>query len=374
MRVGPTIGIDGSRIGSCQPTGTETYSTHIVRGLLAEGPRSAYRVYLNRCPSSELPVGLIQSDVRPIPLRRLWTHARLSAEMLLSPPDLLFVPAHVIPAIHPASVVTIHDLGYLAFPDAHPPRQRRMLEAATRWNAWAARAIIVPSLFTKDDVVSRLGVPAERIHVIPHGVEIPRRQEAIVDRSSAARSTFERPFVLAVGTLQPRKNYGRLAQALAIVRSHGLDIDLVIAGKPGWNSTSVEQDVHSALRDNRLHVLNYVSSEMLHRLYATCMMFVQPSLFEGFGMPVLEAMAAGAPVVSSSTSSLPEVGGDVAHYVDPMNVEHIAAAIEHLAGDVDERLRLGALGRARASLFSWSVAARQTREVLWSIAGTPPEP
>jgi glycosyltransferase involved in cell wall biosynthesis len=343
-------------------TGTENYSDQIIRALIADPAPWTWTLYFN---GNATTVGIEDSGnvrVRDIPARRLWTHARLSREVLTHRPTGLFVPAHVVPLVHPPSVVTIHDLGYLHVPEAHPTAQRRMLDVTTRWSAKVARHIIVPSTQTRDDLVDRYRVPAEKISVVHHGVH-PRFAEQRGAQSPSFRERFDlkNPYVLAVGTIQPRKNLPLLARAMAQVPT---GVDLVIAGKRGWMADQVLAELEAAELGHRLRILDYVPDEDLPALYQHAAVMVQPSRFEGFGMPVLEAMATGTPVVTSRGSSLAEIAGEAAAFFDQDDEADLADVIRAILVDTELSNTLRERGIAWSDGFNWEHAARKTRTVI----------
>lgn len=358
----PVVGVDASRMYLRKRTGTENYSYQIIRALLGESVNWSWRLYLNASltPTS-LPISP-NTEIRTIPAPRLWTHYRLSAEMLAHRPDLLFVPAHVVPIVHPRTVVTIHDLGYLHAPDAHPANQRRMLDLTTRWSSSVARHIIVPSMQTRDDLIDRYGVREDKISVVHHGVDA---RFHIIDASAEvevrARYRLHRPYVLAVGTIQPRKNLPVLARAMMIAAP---DHDLVVAGKLGWMSDEVVSELKAAGLGNRLRILDYVPDSDLPPLYASASVFVQPSRFEGFGMPVLEAMAAGTPVLCASGSSLTEIAGNAASFFSADDHVELAHYLATTLDNPSQRAIMTDRGKAWSSLFTWERAARETRSIL----------
>lgn len=358
----PVIGIDASRMVGRVRTGTENYSDQIIRGLIADPAPWTWRLYFNGGTSD---AGLPDRDtveIREIPAPRLWTHLRLSKEMLQHRPTGLFVPSHVIPLVHPPSVVTIHDLGYLHIPQAHPARQRRMLDLTTRWSARVARHIIVPSGRTRDDLIQHYDVPESKITVIHHGVH-PRFAEARrhLDDSFTERYGLENPYVLAVGTIQPRKNLLLLARAMKHVPA---DHDLVVAGKQGWMANDVIAELCSIGLGDRLRILDYVPDADLPLLYQRAVVVVQPSSFEGFGMPVLEAMASGTPVVTTSGSSLAEIAGDAAAFFEQDDPGELASTITSLIRDSSMRETFQNRGIAWSNRFTWEHAAQKTRTVI----------
>lgn len=358
----PVVGIDASRMHVHERTGTENYSDQLIRSLLAEDVPWCWRLYLNG-PTAESPVkGNDRVDIRGIPARRLWTHYRLSRDILTHRPDLLFVPAHVVPLIHPRTVVTIHDLGYLHVPEAHPADQRRMLDLTTRWSARVAHHIIVPSAQTRDDLVRFYRIAEDKISVVHHGVR-PRFGKDLPTRAAAIRNCYglRRPYVLAVGTIQPRKDLPTLARAMTMA---GDEHDLVIAGKRGWMADQVLAELDAAGLGGRLRLLGYVPDEDLPGLYAAASVFVQPSRFEGFGMPVLEAMSAGTPVLSASGSSLVEIAGDAAIFFTGGDHAELAGHLDLLLRDPDLQARIRDQGITWSRGFTWDRAARETRSIL----------
>ena len=357
------VGIDASRLAVAQRTGTENYSFHLIQALLAHSSNLRYRLYFNaRHPPTDLS---LDAELRPIPLLRLWTHLRLSAEMLRCRPDLLFIPAHVIPLAHPRTVVTIHDLGYLHFPDTHPRRQRLMLDATTRWSARAAAHIITPSRATATDLHQHYGVQLNRISVIHHGVT-DRFKPVSTVAAAQLRGNYklDRPYVLAVGTIQPRKNYVRLATAVRRLNELGHELDLVIAGKPGWLADGVMRDLASSGLGRQLHVLDFVPDADLAALYTGAAVFAMPSLYEGFGLPLIEAMACGVPTVAARSSSLPEIAGDATELFDPQRTEQMVEAIRTVIEQPMIAANLRAAGLNRSSMFTWGSAAVQTVQLF----------
>jgi glycosyltransferase involved in cell wall biosynthesis len=369
------IGIDASRATVARRTGTENYSLQLIRGLLRQGAGVYWRLYTNR----PAPAGLFETrDIRSIPFPRLWTHMRLSWEMVRQPPDVLFVPAHVLPLVHPRrSVVTVHDLGYLSYPEAHKAADRRYLDWSTRWNAAQAAAVLADSQATKDDLVRAYRADPGRVHVIYLG-----RDEALIavrdpEGLAAVRGRYglaER-YLLYVGTLQPRKNLSRLIDAFARLvgtpagAAEPAGLQLVLAGRQGWLYDDLYAQVQRLGLAGRVRFPGYVADADLAALYSGALAFIFPSLYEGFGMPVLEAQACGVPVMTSNNSSLPEVAGDAALLVDPHDVDAIAAAMARLAADPVLRADLAERGLANVKRFSWEKCARETLAVLEQVAG-----
>lgn len=367
---GVTIGVDASRTLPAHRTGTEQYSVALLKALMAMDTPHHWRLYAPGPPPADLTPLPPQWEWRSLPFPRLWTHARLSWEMLRCPPDVLFVPAHVVPVCHPRrTVVTIHDLGYLHFPEAHRDASRRYLDWSTRWSVRAARRVIAVSRATRDDLVAKLQVPAEKIAVVPHGVGTAMRPTP-PDNVAEMRSRLgiAPSYVLALGTVQPRKNLQRLIRAFAGVVAAGLPHTLVVAGQMGWLAEPIYAEVAARGLVNRVLFTGYVADADLPALYTGADALAFVSRYEGFGMPALEAMACGTPVVAADTSSLPEVIGDAGLLVNPEDEIAIAAALTRILSDSDLHAEYRIRARKRAAAFSWERCARETLAVLEEVA------
>ena len=372
------IGIDASRATATRRTGTEVYSLHLIRALLARRAGHRFRLYFNQAPAPGLfPSG---ADRRIMPFPRLWTHLRLSREMRSAPPDVLFVPSHVLPVVHPSRcVVTVHDLGYHYYPEAHTLFQNAYLRWSTRYNARTATRVLADSEATRRDLIRYYSLPEERIVVVYPGrdetlspVRDPQALTAV-----RARYGLGAPYFLYVGTLHPRKNLVRLIDAFAALRGDSRAQDqpadgmsgpkLVLAGQKGWLYEEVFARVRKLDVEKQVVFTGYVPDADLPGLLSGALAFVFPSLYEGFGFPVLEAMACGTPVICSNVSSLPEVGGDAALQIDPLDSEALAEAMHQVA--TDERLRtvLVERGYEQVRRFSWQLCANQVLQVLEDV-------
>lgn len=367
------IGIDASRALVAQRTGTENYSLQVIRALIRIGPEHRFRLYLRQpAPPGLLPQG---DSVEHVVLRpgRLWTHLGLAGEMARRPPAALFVPAHVVPVLHPpATVVTIHDLGYRFFPRQHTLADRLYLDLSTRFSCRAARLIVADSQATASDLQREYGVPAAKVTVAYPGLDgTLRRADFEAQLALRRRYHLERPFVLYVGTIQPRKNLERLVEAFAhLVRAHEA-VDLVLAGKMGWLTDGIRRRVHELGLESRVRFPGYVPAEDLPALLSAAECLAMPSLYEGFGLPVLEAMACGTPVICSTAGSLPEVAGDAALTFPPLEVEALAAGLARLLQEPDLREQLVARGYQRTAEFTWERCARQVLAALVAAQSRP---
>jgi glycosyltransferase involved in cell wall biosynthesis len=370
------IGIDASRTTAARRTGTENYSLHLVRELVAMGEDQCFRLYFNQAPFP----GLLPetAEQRVIRFPRLWTHLRLSWEMLMNSPDLLFVPSHVLPLIHPRrSVVTVHDLGYHHYPEAHTVFQNVYLRWSTRHNARAATCVVADSEATRRDLMHYYRIPEERIRVVYPGRDESLRP--IVDPMALtrmrARYGLSDSYLLYVGTLHPRKNLVRLVQAFALTlrssfsmpESLPSDLQLVLAGQKGRLYDELFAQVRKLGLTDRVVLAGYVPDADLPALLSGALAFVFPSLYEGFGLPILEAMACATPVVCSNVSSLPEVAGDAALLVEPLDTQSLAEAIHRIVTDKDLRRTLVERGFRQIRVFSWRRCAREILQILEEV-------
>jgi glycosyltransferase involved in cell wall biosynthesis len=261
----------------------------------------------------------------------------------------------------PRSVATFHDLFVMTSEYSTPDFRARFTEQA-RDAASRATAVIAVSEFTRRQVIALLGVAPERVHVVHHGVRgVPGSPgNPVAGRAEEPRERV----VLNVGAIQKRKNIARLVGAFETVSA---DWRLVLAGSAGYGSEEILARIAKSPANNRISVLGYISPAELAGWYARCSVFAFPSLDEGFGMPVLEAMAAGAPVLTSDRSALPEVAGDAALLADPENIEALGKALRDLTQSEDLRRNLARRGSLRAQLFTWEKAVRATWDVYRQV-------
>lgn len=359
------LGIDASRALADAPTGTEYYARALIDALLRLDAPTRFRLYTRENPPPNFFPPTNNYEIRAMPFPRLWTHLRLSYEMLARPSDALFVPAHVLPAIHPRnSIVTVHDLGYKYFPDAHRGLQRAYLDWSTRWNVRAARCVAADSYATRDDVVKFYGAAAEKIRVVypSYNAQIfkPTRDADELARVRQKYAVGEK-YVISVGTIHPRKNYARLLEASA---SWSGEYSLVVVGKKGWLADSILTRARELNLENRVKFLDYAPLQDLPALYAGAACAVFPSLYEGFGFPALEAQACETALVCANASSLPEVAGEAAEYFDPTDVDDLTRALRNVLENATRRAELIARGRANVQRFSWDRAAREILEIV----------
>ena len=327
-------------------TGTERYTREVVSLLPEIAPDLDWRFYAAR-PAPGLGV-----DLTVLPFPRLWSQARLPAELARRRPDLYLDLAHVVPVICPAPALKVfHDLAFERFPDAYRQADLAYLRWTSRRAARVCETMIAVSEATRQDLVSLYGVDAGRVTVVHEGggEGAPEAGDREADRVKLRRFGIDAPFVLSVGRVEPRKN--QLTALDTVQRLPGLL--LVAAGAIHDEAMAARLDASP-----RCRVLGRVSDAELELLYRNAEALLFPSLYEGFGLPVLEAMRHGLPVVASRTSSLPEVGGDAAVYVlDARDSEAMAGALQRIRDDPALRRRLVAAGRKQAARFTWKRCA-----------------
>jgi glycosyltransferase involved in cell wall biosynthesis len=347
-----TVAVDVNPATRAVMTGTEVYTREVCSRLPTAAPELRWRFLASR-PRAGLGI-----DVMVVPLRRLWSQVRLPLALVAERPDLLFVPAHAIPFAWPGKALTVvHDLAFERYPNAYSPAERAYLRLTTRWATTRSPLLITISESTKADLVSVYGVRPERIRVVPLGTSTPEVGAAPASR--LAELGLHGNFVLQVGRIETRKN--QTAALAAVERLDG--VTLALAGP--------ERDpaLAAKLRESaRCRVLGQVDQPTLELLYRRASAVIVPSLYEGFGLPVLEAMARGKVVVAAKASSLPEVGGDAALYFhDAADSEQLAKVLEVALGDEPLRKSLAKAARERARKFTWDRCAAGVADVIREI-------
>lgn len=361
-----TVGIDASRANRALKTGVERYCFEIVREILRQRPEDWHvRLYLDAPPRKDVAAFAgPHAEVRQLrwPPRVLWTQTRLAWETFRRTPDLLFVPGHVLPALHarPAATV-IHDVAFAAHPEGYTPHGRAYLMATTWFAVRTADRVIVPSAAVKDDLLKTFPAKglAERVRVVPHGISVP---QPLADGECAmvrAKLGLRQPYAVMLGRVEAKKNAARAAQAVALVRKEHPDLQLALVGRPG---AGYERMRPSFAGQPWAAELGALPDRETFALLQGASLLLFPSLAEGFGLPILESFSYGIPVVTSQGGATEEVAGGLAHLVDPRAPESIADGIRRALADTDpvaaERRR------ARAASFTWHAAAQKTIQVL----------
>jgi len=365
------IAIDGSAIPR-QMAGAGVYTYQLVRALGRLNTEHQLAVFARRGLFDDLAddFEVIEIMQKGRAARLVWEQCALPFLLRRHGVDLLHSPHHhtpIIPGIR--RVVTINDVTFLILPDRYPPVRRVYMASVTRAAARIANAIIVPSEAVRNDVQERLG-PRAPLHVIPdaHGPTYAPAADAEVIRVRAAYSV-PGSYVLSVGSLEPGKNRTRLIRAFAALNDGHRDVQLIIVGQRAWDYDGDFELVQSLGLANRIRFLGYVPDGDMPALYTGAVVSAFPSLYEGFGIPVLESMACGTPVITSNVGSTKEVAGEAALLVDPLDADELAIALKQMLGDEELRADLAERGLERAKQFSWERTARETLAVYEEVLG-----
>jgi glycosyltransferase involved in cell wall biosynthesis len=352
------------------PGGTGTYIRELVPALTRQDPGLEVKLFQSRFEHAtpERWMRALWVEELPHGIRSLYPRWNLIGRPPLPPAlaelDLVHAPSGG--AVPPAGsgqklVVTVHDLAFLVVPHVFPTLWRNQFRTGLRATVRRADAIIAASRNTAEDLLSRTKVDPQKVHVIPEAAP-PLPEEPPDPDEVIARLKIPRPYLLFVGTLEPRKNLVRLIRAYRRAAATGLPHALVLAGPLGWRHQTLLREI-ALYGPGDVVLTGPLAPPELDALYRSAAAFIYPALYEGFGLPVLEAMARGVPTICSNTSSLPEVAGEAALGVDPASVREIGAALEALLTDPALQEKLAARGRARAERFSWDETARLTLQV-----------
>ena len=357
-----------------QSAGLARYAESLVRALLAyHGQERQFGVFYNRDRQSRplsglegMPTRTVRAGYKPWRMA-VWLGqlAGIGFDRLLPDAELLHCTEHLLIPLHSMpTVLTVHDLIYHLFPAYHKRLNYWYLNSAMPLFVKRANALITVSESSKRDLMRVYGVPADKISVIYEAAS-PDFRPISAERVAEVKACYGLPeqYLLAVGTIEPRKNLIRLVAALRLLRPKYPGLSLVIVGGAGWLYQDFFEHLEK-LDDPRSVLLSgYVPDADLPAVISGAAVCVLASLYEGFGLPILEAMACGTPVVCSNTSSMPELGGEAACYFDPYNTEDIVAAISAVLADADLRADMRERGLAQAARFSWQKAAKETLAV-----------
>ena len=362
--------------GTYRQAGVSKYTELLIKGLAEVDGQNEYLIYFGNGPHpADFAVGP-NFKLRASRFNTEKPLTRIGWEQAISPfvlgrdrPAILHCPVNVMPltALCP-TVLTIHDLGFMRFPERYKPAKRRYLQAMTSLSARRAAHIITPAESGRQEVIELLKVRPDRVTAVPEGVALQFRRLPETEVTTW-RETHDVPerFVLYVGTLEPRKNLPLLIRAFARWRreepQEAEGVKLVLGGAKGWLYEEIFRLVEELDLTAVTRFQGYISENELPLWYNSAGCFVYPSVYEGFGLPPLEAMACGCPVVTSNTSSLPEVVGEAGWQVGPTDETALTEAISRLLTDRTERDRRRTAGLAQAARFSWQAAARHTLEI-----------
>jgi len=346
--------------------GSGEFCFQLLSSLAKLDKKNNYSIFSPIKPSLDMPKETEKWKYVVFQVKKLWTLWGLTKRFLIGKDgiDVFFSPTHYLPLYSSCpSVISILDVSYIYFPELFKKRDLYQLKLWGGYSIGKAKKIITISESSKNDIMKTYKVKEDKISVIYPGIkQLPAESKELAMSDLNNKFGIDGEYILFVGTLQPRKNVTKLIEAFAKIKKR--DLKLVVVGKKGW----LYEDILSAPQkfgvEDRVKFLDFVSDEDLPSLYKNALCFVLPSLYEGFGLPVLEAMQYGCPVLTSNVSSLPEAGGDAAVYFDPEDANDIAQKIDEVVSDSSLRQEMVKKGYNQIKKFSWEKAAKETLRVL----------
>ncbi|MBN1400756.1 MAG: glycosyltransferase family 4 protein [Anaerolineae bacterium] len=359
-----------------QRAGIGRYTRGLIRTLAQIDGDNQYILFsAGRGPEVELWPPNFSLRTLPISDRHLamvWQRLRLPlpVEWVTGRIDILHSPDFVLPPVRrAATVLTVHDLSFMRHPECSSPALLRYLMRSVPHSIRRADVLLADSKSTRADLIDLMKVPGDRIQVLYPAVETRfTPAEEAGDARILGHYGIRKPYILALGTLQPRKNFARLIRAFAtLVQGRRLPHQLVIGGARGWLYDEIEQALNEAALGDAIRLIGYVDEAHLPGLYRGADVFAFPSLYEGFGIPILEAMACGTPVVTSAVSSMPEAAGEAALLVSPEDTAALAEALWRLIDEQDLRNDLRTRGFVQARRFGWHASAKRLLEIYAHI-------
>lgn len=369
------IAIQAADLDARRIDGTRVYLWNVLRQLGKIAPQDEFFIYHKQNFNPELtPPAFSNYRIKELGRFPFWTQTRLAFELQKNSPEALWMPMHNIPLVKKKNLqttVTIHDLAFKYFPEHFPLRDRTELSLLTDLAIKRSDKIIAVSESTKKDILKFYPqIKEAKIHVIHHGFdqEFFSRPAALEIKEELATShkLQAKKYILYVGALQPRKNLERLIDAFSRIKKNFPEMKLVLAGGKAWLWEGILQKAQSSPFQKDIIFIGQVGFEKARALYQQAAVFAFPSLYEGFGIPILEALAAGVPVVTANNSSLPEVGGDAALYADAENSEDLAEKIGKVLKDPNLQQEMIAKGKQQLQKFSWEKCAQETLKVIKS--------
>lgn len=354
------IGIHAKGAFQYERTGVEEYVYQLIKHLAVLDESSPHQFILYTPPFSYNNLFLPKNfRIKTLYSPFFWTRGRLSLKMFFDAPDTLFMPANFLPLFYPRrNVVTIHGVEFEHFPDAYPPYLLEHLRAGTKTVVQKADKIITVSYSTKNDLINFYNADPAKIEVIHLGVNpntvYPNKYPPFDDK-----------YILYIGRLEKRKNVHNIIQAFEILKErHKIPHKLVLVGGKGYGFSEISAAIENCMHKEDIFLTGYISHEEKDSFIQYADLFVFPTLYEGFGMPILEAQSREIPVVTSNVPSITEIAGSGALFVDPLSVEQITDAVYKVVSDEDIKKELIDRGLENAKRFSWFKCAKQTLEVL----------
>ena len=357
------IGFDATPLEERERTGVGLYVERLLEALVTRGDSRRYHLLASRALAGTLPPGLAGPVGRRLPTRWLWMQLMLPATLSRLNPHLCHFTNGMAPLGCPCPyVLTLYDMSLFLYPRTQPLKSRLLIRGLVPRVARRAAAVITATESARDDIIRVLRLPADRVRVVSGGVDPAFR---LIDTPAdlepvRRRYGLDRPFILSVGTREPRKNLGRLTRAFGRLRAQKRSEELVLVGRGGWGRDEAREVAEELGIAATVRTLGYVPQADLPALYALARVVAFPSLYEGFGFPIVEAMACGTPVLTSNRSAMAEVGRDAAVLVDPTDVNAIADGLAALLDEAPLRARLREAGLRRAASLGWPAVAERT--------------
>jgi len=361
------IGIDAVTFNYSKKTGVEWYAYYLIKELIKISSKNNFVLYSSSKLNISLPTNW-ENRILVWPFKYFWSLIRFSYEMILRKPEVLFVPVRALPFFCSKKLVfTIHDLGYEVFSKSYSFWQRNYTRFVYQSALKKAKKILVPSEFTKQELIRLYRADPSKIKVISEGYDqeiFKTNKDQQKNQGILKKHGVKKPFLFYLGREEKKKNTLGLIKAFQILRKKFPDLELVLVGSQGWGYQEIKREI---LKTKGIKELNYLPAEDIPSLYQEAEAFVFPSFYEGFGLPLLEAMACECPVVASQAGSLPEVGGEAAIYFNPNNISEIAEKIQMVLTNQNLKDNLKKKGLERVKNFSWEKCAEQTMRELESI-------
>lgn len=360
------IGIDGNEANVEKKVGISEFAYRILQEFYKKS-EVRFHIYLKSAPRDEMPAENTNWRYRVVGPRKFWTQLGLPLSLfrVSQRPDVFFSPTHYAPRFSPVPcVIAVMDISYVFYPEMFKNRDMRQLISWTSYSVRKAKKIITISQSSKNDIIKYYKVSESRVEVVYPGVK-ERFMNKKLDGKNFRHQAITGKYILFVGTLQPRKNIQRLIEAFSKLQKDKLQ--LVMVGKKGWMYRDILRAPKKFGVEKKVIFLDFISDENLPQLYENAQCFVLPSLYEGFGLPILEAMKYGCPVLTSNISSLPEVGGEAALYFDPYNVNDMAEKIDRVLSDSNLRKDMIEKGKKQVKKFSWEKSAEKVLAVLEDV-------
>ncbi len=367
------IGIDGNEANVEKRVGVSEFAFELLSQFKRHQVSDIkYQVYLKSQLNGQLPEQSEGFRYRIFGPGKAWTQWRLPLDLYIHRPrpDVFFTPSHYSPRFSPIpTVVSVMDLSYIYYPELFNKSDLYQLKNWTKYSVSMASAVITISRSSQFDIIKEYKIPEEKVYVVHPGIKLISDLEPHVYPMSelSIKYRISNRYILFVGTLQPRKNIERLIEGFSKISNIEKDLQLVIIGKKGWQFESILQAPEKFGVLEKVKFLDFVPDEDLPLFYKNAICFVLPSLYEGFGLPILEAMKHNCPVITSNVSSMPEAGENACLYIDPENVEDISKNIKKLIEDDKLRITLIKKGKEHIKKFSWEKTAKETLAILEKV-------